>query len=129
MPGVPKLYSAELDGVSAELIEIEADCGSWRDQADMLTDLGAKAAEKIAALEAEVERLTTCLKKANGQAEHFEREWYLRGDEIARLERRRPAVCPSCGNFGVPGSPCRTCKGTGAVFADEPAAQEGGKEE
>lgn len=33
----------------------------------------------------EIERLTACLKKANDQAEHFEREWYLRGDEIERL--------------------------------------------
>jgi len=30
----------------------------------------------------EIERLTQALKKANDQAEHFEREWYLRGDEI-----------------------------------------------
>lgn len=34
---------------------------------------------------AEIERLTQALKKANDQAEHFEREWYLRGDEIERL--------------------------------------------
>ena len=34
---------------------------------------------------AEIERLTECLKKANAQTEHFEREWYLRGDEIERL--------------------------------------------
>jgi len=27
-------------------------------------------------------RLTEALKRANNQAEHFEREWYLRGDEI-----------------------------------------------
>ena len=33
----------------------------------------------------EIERLTQALKKANDQAEHFEREWYLRGDEIERL--------------------------------------------
>jgi hypothetical protein len=33
----------------------------------------------------EIARLTDCLKKANTQAEHFEREWYLRGDEIERL--------------------------------------------
>lgn len=34
---------------------------------------------------AEIERLTDALKRANAQAEHFEREWYLRGDEIERL--------------------------------------------
>lgn len=36
-------------------------------------------------LRKEVERLTACLKTANAQAEHFEREWYLRGDEVERL--------------------------------------------
>ena len=34
----------------------------------------------------EIERLQNALKKANDQAEHFEREWYLRGDEIERLQ-------------------------------------------
>ena len=33
-------------------------------------------------------RLRECLQKANSQAEHFEREWYLRGDEIERLQAR-----------------------------------------
>lgn len=33
----------------------------------------------------EIERLRAALAKANDQAEHFEREWYLRGDEIERL--------------------------------------------
>lgn len=37
-------------------------------------------------LHAEVERLTAALKKANDQTEHFEREWYLRGDEIEQLK-------------------------------------------
>ena len=37
------------------------------------------------ALRAEVERLTGCLKRANDQAEHFERHWYLRGDEVEAL--------------------------------------------
>ena len=34
------------------------------------------------ALRAENERLSRCLATANGQAERFEREWYLRGDEL-----------------------------------------------
>jgi hypothetical protein len=34
---------------------------------------------------AECERLKDALKRANDQAEHFEREWYLRGDEIEQL--------------------------------------------
>jgi hypothetical protein len=38
-----------------------------------------------AARDAEIKRLTACLKKANESTEHFEREWYLRGDEIDRL--------------------------------------------
>lgn len=33
-----------------------------------------------------VERLTDCLAKANAQAEHFERAWYLRADRIEALE-------------------------------------------
>jgi hypothetical protein len=32
----------------------------------------------------ELERLRGALKKANEQAEHFEREWYLRGDALER---------------------------------------------
>ena len=35
---------------------------------------------------AECERLKDALKRANGLAEHFERAWYLRGDEIERLK-------------------------------------------
>lgn len=31
-------------------------------------------------------RLEAALVKANSQAEHFEREWYLRGDRIEELE-------------------------------------------
>lgn len=34
----------------------------------------------------EVARLKNCLKRANDNHEHFEREWYLRGDEIERLK-------------------------------------------
>ena len=37
------------------------------------------------ALRAEKDRLATCLEKANINAEHFEREWYLRGDELDTL--------------------------------------------
>ena len=39
-----------------------------------------EAADAIATLRAEKDRLATCLEKANINAEHFEREWYLRGD-------------------------------------------------
>jgi hypothetical protein len=42
----------------------------------------------IRALEAENDRLTGCLKRANSQAEHFEREWYLAGDELSTLREK-----------------------------------------
>ena len=35
---------------------------------------------------AECERLKDALKRASGLAEHFERAWYLRGDEIELLK-------------------------------------------
>lgn len=37
----------------------------------------------------EIARLTECLERANSQAEHFEREWYLRGDEIEALKAEK----------------------------------------
>ena len=63
-------------GVDAE----KDDLGLWCQaaQVELLED-------ELESLRAEVERLTSCLKKANAQAEHFEREWYLRGGEIERL--------------------------------------------
>lgn len=50
-------------------------------------ELKIQAREQRDTLRAEVERLTDCLQKANEQAEHFEREWYLRGDEVERLRK------------------------------------------
>lgn len=38
-------------------------------------------------LRSEVARLNAALKRANEQAEHFEREWYLRGDELEALKK------------------------------------------
>lgn len=61
--------------------KIESGHGAWLDQRGMKLIL-----DHVEAQAAEIERLTACLKKANDQAEHFEREWYLRGDEIERLE-------------------------------------------
>jgi len=49
--------------------------GSWKDCVLKYDRAPFEAAD-------EIERLTQALKKANDQAEHFEREWYLRGDEI-----------------------------------------------
>lgn len=45
----------------------------------------SEAADTIDAMRAEKDRLTACLEKANASAEHFEREWYLRGDELDTL--------------------------------------------
>jgi hypothetical protein len=42
-----------------------------------------------------VQRLTAALKRANSQAEHFEREWYLRGDEIEQLKEQYEASIPT----------------------------------
>jgi len=43
--------------------------------------------DRVIELERENKRLTDALIKANAQAEHFEREWYLRGDEVERLRK------------------------------------------
>jgi len=40
--------------------------------------------DEVAAKDAEIERLTKCLAKANANHEFFERHWYLQGDEITR---------------------------------------------
>lgn len=48
-------------------------------------NLFTEAARTIDSLLAEKDRLTACLEKANSSAEHFEREWYLRGDELETL--------------------------------------------
>ena len=45
----------------------------------------ACAAQMLEVQVAEIERLRAALKTANSQTEHFEREWYLRGDELERL--------------------------------------------
>ena len=56
-------------------------------QDELVAMIAAFSAAKttIDKLRAEKDRLTTCLEKANASAEHFEREWYLRGDELDTL--------------------------------------------
>jgi hypothetical protein len=49
------------------------------------THTAHQESECLQLLHAEIARLTTCLKAANDQAEHFERVWYLRGYENERL--------------------------------------------
>ena len=53
--------------------------------------IAACSPDRIERLLAEVERLREALTAANAQAERFEREWYLRGDEVERL--RRDTTC------------------------------------
>ena len=51
-----------------------------------------EAADAIDNLRAEKDRLMTCLEKANISTEHFEREWYLRGDELDNLRAQLAEV-------------------------------------
>ena len=60
---------------------------SVEQQRQVITALeGALAQTQEPVACAECERLKDALKRANGLAEHFERSWYLRGDEIERLK-------------------------------------------
>lgn len=56
----------------------------------------ARSAAHIRRLVSENEALRQSVKKANDQAEHFERQWYLRGDEneaqAALLRQAREAL-------------------------------------
>lgn len=52
---------------------------------DPATTVRMDSAAELRRLHAENEALRVSLKKANAQAEHFEREWYLRGDENESL--------------------------------------------
>jgi predicted ester cyclase len=47
-----------------------------------------EAADLIDAQAAENARLREALQNSNKQAEHFERKWYLCGDEVDRLRER-----------------------------------------
>lgn len=53
--------------------------------------LAATLAAHVRSLCSEVERLTGCLERANAQTEHFERQWYLRGDAL-EAERAKVAI-------------------------------------
>ena len=56
----------------------------WEDRVHLVANHGEKAAmvEELDELRQENARLRDALKQANDQAEHFEREWYLRGDVL-----------------------------------------------
>lgn len=55
-------------------------------------DTAESHAKENCELRAEVERLKKCLSKANEQTEHFEREWYLRGDTIEQQAEQVKAL-------------------------------------
>jgi hypothetical protein len=71
------LYKDDID--QGELCDVHY----WQERALKAEALAQPEQEPVAC--AECERLRGELKKANDQAEHFEREWYLRGDEIEQL--------------------------------------------
>jgi hypothetical protein len=48
----------------------------------------AAADAELERMRTEIARLSACLKKANDQAEHFEREWYLRGDALKLVKAK-----------------------------------------
>jgi hypothetical protein len=89
----PKLVSGRKEdrmnnGRGRATLEIERAANALlTDEVEMLKwelDATKRAREHT---EAEAKQLRAALKTANSQAEHFEREWYLRGDELERLRK------------------------------------------
>ena len=76
---------AERDALKAENTFLEEMNAQLREQND---SVGAACAK----YEAENERLTSCLKKANDQAEDFERRWYLADMELDRIRAMEPVA-------------------------------------
>jgi hypothetical protein len=91
--GYTKRLFEELDPESERLLRENAYPMHKQGQGDPLYAAPAEA-QPGRDYKCEIARLTDCLKKANTQAEHFEREWYLRGDEIERLMAQPPAPSP-----------------------------------
>lgn len=58
------------------------------DIVDRMLDKWQHSEENCYEAAGEIKRLRDCLEKANKNHEHFEREWYLRGDEIERLREK-----------------------------------------
>jgi hypothetical protein len=44
----------------------------------------------------EIFRLTACLRNANENFEHFEREWYLANDRVEKLEKALREIADQC---------------------------------
>jgi len=78
--GIPDKWTGEGEGDVA----VWRLGGSYRAQ-QAITAIKA-ALEAKDSDKGKVDQLRVALMKANNQAEHFEREWYLRGDEIERLK-------------------------------------------
>lgn len=66
--------------------------GNFDGESDELRDLRLSLVAERDALQAENERLTNCLKKANDQAEDFERRWYLADMELERIKALEPVA-------------------------------------
>lgn len=62
-----------------------ANAANWYVLESSIRNVITQQRTREAEQQAEIERLTVCLKKANDGFEEFERKWYLRGDEIFRL--------------------------------------------
>lgn len=86
-------YEKDLDTIKAALPADKYDSKDWRagctlERIQWLHDYYQGGREEIERLTADVLSLQAMLMKANNQAEHFERHWYLRGDEIESLKAR-----------------------------------------
>lgn len=66
--------------------------GNFDGESDELRDLRLTLVAERDALKAENDRLTNCLKKANDQAEDFERRWYLADMELERIKALEPVA-------------------------------------
>ena len=79
---VEKLHSKS--DIAGELAHRDAEIAQLRDRLDLSASrLEAAMSEDYV----EIAALKACLKTANANAEKFEREWYLRGDEIEALRQ------------------------------------------
>lgn len=91
-------YEKDLDTIKAALpADKYPGSKDWREGSTLeriqwLHDYYQGGREEIERLTIDVLNLQAMLAKANNQAEHFERHWYLRGDEIESLQAMLDAV-------------------------------------
>lgn len=84
----PDLHKAVL----SKLGELEQELRLHAAALDGLTESAPPTERDVPMLVAEVQRLTTCLAKANANHEDFERRWYLACDERDAIEQRTVAA-------------------------------------